>query len=347
MVSMPQASRGRTVYSGGSFAPTRGPVSGQGAQGYLKRESRKNNMGIWGGSSRFGKDGKSDTRSGVAQRAMQRRGGIGGWAGGMMNNAIGKGSGGFGANQQGGGGSNSGGGNPQQQGGNEPAAVGAPVGQAPPSVATPTVVVGDAGKLELPYDPSYGQDVYDALKSTNDEIAGVGMQEQAQAGLYAQQQHMQGQQYDSQKVRTLNKGGASGNLFSSGQGMAIASDENMNQNALNALATDNNAVMTGLGTQRSSIQNAFRQFLSNRTLNYADDLSEDAGELGYGSQEPGLNSPNGATMPQYPGRPKPKPPGHNKPKPPQHHKPKPPAGHTPPRKPGQSPPNRPPRSTKK
>ena len=66
MVSQPQASRGRTVYSGGSFAPTKGPVSAQGAQGYIQRSIRQGNAGLWGGSSKWGRDGKSDTRSGVA-----------------------------------------------------------------------------------------------------------------------------------------------------------------------------------------------------------------------------------------------------------------------------------------
>ena len=69
MLTRNQASTGKTVYGGGSFAPNRGQVSAKGAEGYVKREmanQAKSGNRVFSAVSTTVREGKSDTRSGVA-----------------------------------------------------------------------------------------------------------------------------------------------------------------------------------------------------------------------------------------------------------------------------------------
>lgn len=70
MVSMRTAQTGKRVYRGVGQSPNMGQVSAKGAQGYIKRELRKKaRAGI---VRQVGGDGKSDSRSAVAARALRR-----------------------------------------------------------------------------------------------------------------------------------------------------------------------------------------------------------------------------------------------------------------------------------
>lgn len=60
---------GKTVYGNGSYAPNRGTNN---PAGYIKREVNK--TGPLGGVSNFGSTGRSETRSGLARKALERQG---------------------------------------------------------------------------------------------------------------------------------------------------------------------------------------------------------------------------------------------------------------------------------
>lgn len=68
---------GKTVFGNGSYAPNRGTNN---PAGYIKREINKqgqegiNKQGPFGGVSNFGSTGRSETRSGLARRALERQG---------------------------------------------------------------------------------------------------------------------------------------------------------------------------------------------------------------------------------------------------------------------------------
>lgn len=78
MANFRKALLGKRVYAGVRTSPNKGQVSAKGAQGYLKRELRKRSVGkapvkIARPIVRpKGKDGKSDSRSGVAAVALRR-----------------------------------------------------------------------------------------------------------------------------------------------------------------------------------------------------------------------------------------------------------------------------------
>lgn len=80
MANIRKALLGKRVYAGVRTSPNKGQVSAKGAQGYLKRELRKRSVGKAPGPVTIarpivrpkGKDGKSDSRSGVAAVALRR-----------------------------------------------------------------------------------------------------------------------------------------------------------------------------------------------------------------------------------------------------------------------------------
>lgn len=277
MTGLTASLQGRNVYGSGSYAPTRGQVSAQGMQGYLRREMRGNNQGMFGGVSRFGRDGRSDTRSGMAAQALARQ----------QRNRPG--------NQKGLGGVNwrdrgrtafqgqNRGNSPASPGGNaQGAAVGAPASSAPP-----TVTVNDAGILELPYSPAWNQEILGGLQDTNSALLALQQQQQQQALQYASDKRMAGIGYDETQRQTLNDSSGRGTAFSSGYGVAVGRNANDYNNLLNSLDLDNSQANAGYDFDRTAIINAFKDQLRQGSLAYADSLVEGAGTLGYGSRGPG------------------------------------------------------------
>lgn len=65
----PQDLVGKTIYRGSSYAPTRGQNN---PQGYINRGLNNKKQGPFGGVSRFGSTGRSETRSGLAKQALDR-----------------------------------------------------------------------------------------------------------------------------------------------------------------------------------------------------------------------------------------------------------------------------------
>lgn len=79
MANIRKALVGNRVYGGVRNSPNKGQVSAKGAQGYLKRELAKRRPGPMGPVQvknsivrPKGRDGKSDSRSGVAAHALRR-----------------------------------------------------------------------------------------------------------------------------------------------------------------------------------------------------------------------------------------------------------------------------------
>lgn len=320
MPSMQQNLQGRTVYKGGSYGPTRGQVSAQGAMGYLRRETRKPaNQGLYGGVSRRGRDGQSDTRSGAAARMLGSRGKWMGQEGGPGYGGPNNGRPGTGiqapSTQQ-----------QQKPEGTAPPAAGTPA--APPAASTPTMTVNAAGTLELPYSPAWNSEVLTGLEDTNATLADIQRQRQQQALLYADQQRQANEGYEVQKRDTLNDNSARGVAFSSGYGVGVGRDANNFNNILGALATDNTNANADFDFQATSATNAFKAMLARASDDYANALADDAGTLGYGEPEiggPGSGGLGGGSqgrrnggyrVPDYnggwanykPPKPKPKPP---------------------------------------
>lgn len=265
---------GRTVYGSGSYAPTRGQVSAQGMQGYLRRETRRNNQGIYGGVSRFGGDGQSDTRSGMARQALARQqqnkwGGI-------------EGRPGFNPNVKGGRGGKGGGSGPRPvANGGGANGTNAPVG-AP--VSTPSVVVNDDGTLELPYSPAWNEEILGGLQDTNSALLALQQQQQQQALQYASDKKGASDEYVTTKRDTLNDNASRGVAFSSGYGVAVGQDANNYNNLVNSLDLANSQANAGYDFDRTAIINAFKDQLRQGSLSYADSLVEGAGSLGYGGR---------------------------------------------------------------
>ena len=275
MTGFGQSLQGRRVYGSGSYAPTRGQVSAQGMQGYLRREMSGNNQGMYGGVSRFGRDGMSDTRSGAAKAALNRQMGGNKWAG--IEGHTGSGYGGWqnGARPPVNGGNGGNGGNPKSPAGSQPPPVGNPN-------TAPTVTVNDAGILELPYSPAWNQQILGGLEDTNSALLALQQQQQQQALQYAADKRQADIDYTNTQRSTLNDNSGRGVAFSSGYGVAVGKDANDHNNLVNILDLSNAQANSGYDFDRTAIINAFKDQLRQGSLEYADSLVEGAGTLGYG-----------------------------------------------------------------
>lgn len=274
-------SRGRPVYGGGSFAPHRGQVSAAGAQGYIQREARKQTAGPFGGVSKVGADGFSNTRSGVAARAVGRAtnggrptnggGGNSHPGTGTVPHPNGTGTGGGGSNGGNGGGNsggNSGGGN----GG----------GSSNPTV--PTVVVDATGQLQLPYDQQFSQDVLDALDQYNAELLQLQQDQQQHTLDYQIGRRDAGINYGNQQRSNLSTSAARGTAFSSQYGTSVSNTSRDYQNKLNDMDANFNLFNQNSELRRASIITAFQRMLANAALNLGNNLDpNDVGPGGGGS----------------------------------------------------------------
>jgi hypothetical protein len=294
------------VYGGGSFAPNRGAVSAQGAQGYLRREIKKQNTGPFGGVSAVGRDGQSNTRSGVAQNILKRR------ADPTPQRAMGGGSGIIAGDNKpkppikpttGGGGKDPiGNTGPMNPNGN-PTGPSTPV---PPPV--PTVVVSPTGQLNLPYDQQFSSEVLAALDQYNNELMDLQLDQQQEGLDYTIQRRDADSAYTGTKRSTLASNAARGTAFSSQYGTAVANNAQQYQNKIGDLDTKHSMFGQNNELRRAGILTAFQRMLSQSAMDYGNDLSEDAGNLGLdgnggtgGTGSPSV--PPSAQMPQAPNTP--------------------------------------------
>lgn len=272
MLSRQQAARGRTVYGNGATGPNTGRVSAQGIQGYVNREQR--NLGNSAGISRFGGDGQSDTRSGLAAKALKRQSSFvrpNGQGSGHHNNSQGNSH--WQPGNQSNGASSSGGG-----------AAGPAAGAA---TTPPEVSVTDTGTLQLPYDDQWSSDVIGAMGDYNSQILDLQQQQQQQALDYMNQNNNLGREYEQTQRDTLNLGAGAGTAFSSAYGTAVSKNALNNQNAHNELDAQNSLFNQNVNQQKLAIQQAFNDLLRQDALTRAANASQDAGSLGYGQSGQG------------------------------------------------------------
>ncbi len=266
--------RGRNVYGSGSYAPTKGRVSAAGSQGYLKRSIRQQINPV----RSVGGDGQSDTRSGLAAAAMQRR-----IAQQPKNNGFHVASTTpFPTAQQ-----------PQPVNPNGQAVGGgAQSGAAANSMGgTPQVVVNNNGQLELPYSPAWSQELLTQMGQYNSDLAALQADQQQSNLQFAAQRRLTDTEYTDTKRTTRNRNGGAGTLFSSAYGVQSLDDANDYQNTINELTAQQSASETAYDTQRTAIINGFKSILQQQALQYAESVAENAGSLGYGqeSAEPHRN----------------------------------------------------------
>ncbi len=300
-------SRGRPVYGGGSFAPTRGQVSAKGAQGYLKREMQKRgNQGPHGGVSTVGRDGQSDTRSGVVKAALgasrptrNTNSGLTGTKTPFVNggrpivdtsdpNRPGHNTDGPSTTTQ------------PPNGGN-PA--------TPPQASTPPqVIVGPTGTLQLPYSQQFSAEVLAALDDYNNQILGLNMEQQQADTDYTVGRRDAGVKYGDVQRTTLSGNAAAGTAYSSKYGVAVGKNAQAYQNQINDMDTSYNLGKQKNELSKAGMRTAFNRLLAQSALDYGNDLAGDAGNLGYGTS----NVPLPAQPPKPPKGPRG--PKHNGPK---------------------------------
>lgn len=239
---------GQKLYGNGSYAPTRGQVSAQGAAGYLKREltnrARQGNRNLYGGVSKTGRDGQSDTRSGVTAKTLSRTQ--------TKHNPPGYNP-------------------PNPQGGKN-----GPMLPGPP----PPPVINKDGILELPYNQEFSTAILGATQDMNQKLLDLQAGQQQEALGYNQGVRQTEQDYAGLKRATLNDNAGRGTIFSSGYGQAVGNNAAAYNNQMNDLNTQHALFNSDIDRQRLGIQTAFQNMLSQFALEQANTASADAGNLG-------------------------------------------------------------------
>jgi hypothetical protein len=235
-----------------------GTVSAKGAQGYLKREVKNRNQG--GVVRPVGRDGKSDSRSGVAARALNQ--GLASHGGRTPATKTKT--------------------KPGQQQATNPTPLQNAAAQDPLAPAPIQLKVTPNGTLELPYNQSFSSDALQAFKEGNDELLSLQQEEQAM-----QQEVMQGRrdadtQYGQLKTQTLSTAGGGGTTFSSAHGKRIADDATAYSNTLADISKREADFTQNASARRAAIQSALAMQLAEGAQGYGDELNEEAGDLGYG-----------------------------------------------------------------
>lgn len=230
----------------GSRRPTAGPVN---PSGYIQRElaRRSNQQGV----SKVGRDGQSDTRSGLAHNAIKNN----------LGNNIGRGPAApnpprspnapkaksnlpsFGMTRNG-----------QQQAINPAAAVRPQAAAAPP--ATPVTA---SGQLQIPYDSEYYDQVLNAQQNFDAEMMGIGFEEQDHALALQQFIRELEEGYVDRKRGTLNNAGASGMLQSSLHSTGINEDAREYTQAKTDSEMEDVNRRNQWATRKTGAQNFFNQ----------------------------------------------------------------------------------------
>lgn len=162
---------------------------------------------------------------------------------------------------------------------------GGAVGTPPNPTTVPNVQVNANGLLELPYDQSYGQGVYDAINETNDTLLGIKTQEDQQGLDYQRSLRDASGAYGQQQRTTLNRVGSRGALFSSQYGTGVVNDATAYANQVGDIEADNTGKILNFNAQRNAATQALNNRLGALAQANTDKLSEDAGNLGYGQSK--------------------------------------------------------------
>lgn len=265
MATFRQAQTGNRVYRGNSQSPNRGQVSGKGAQGYLQRELRKK-----GPVTPVGRDGKSDSRSGVAAAALRRTGASFG------SQAVARGEGNKSKQPP----RNLPGRTPQQAGGGAPAISGGS-GAPAPAPAPQQITTHSNGVLELPYDQSYSAEQFALIGQANQDLLDLQMEEQNADLDFASQTREANIANESLKKQMLSAAGGRGTVFSSQYGNQVTDAATQYSNLIADLTGRNAMAKSGFAQRRAAIQGSLNQQLAALTQQYADEAAANAGDLGY------------------------------------------------------------------
>lgn len=294
MATSTQALTGNRVYGGVSNSPNRGAVSAAGAKGYIQRELKKN-AGI---ATPVGRDGKSDSRSTVASRALNRAA-----MHAQGGNKIKPGSGKNKIKPGGGKGSN-------------PIKGKAPVGNAEPTPTPapkrPVVTITPDGQLQLPYTDTMGQAGLEALNESNAALLDLQQQQQQQAMQYTQANRDLdiNQQQDNRDI--LNSNAAGGTAFSSQYARQRVNSDQQYQNQRGDLELQNTAFNQAAEARRAAILEVFNRMLQSGAYDNVNELAQNAGKLGYGQGAPKVAKANSAKGGNKPGGAKAKAPKNSK-----------------------------------
>lgn len=289
---------GKKVYGNGSYRPTAGAVK---PAGYIAREMR--NQARKRSVSQTGRDGQSDTRSGLAQAAMARAKAVAAPAPapvapkpmGMAPTSAPAPT-------------------PPVQRPGEPYTETTNQSQAPgvrtfASAPPPTIQINPNGTLDLPYDIQASADLLAQKEAANQALLDLQSSEQQQALDFTTNRRDLDIDYEGLRREALNRAGGSGTAFSSGYGVAVGNNARDYNNVLNDLIAGNNSFQQDAAKQRNSIVTNFNDFVRKEALDRAARLAEQAGKLGYGKNPtPTTGTKDPGKVKQVPKKkPKPKP----------------------------------------
>lgn len=216
--------QGKTIYRNSSYAPTRGRNN---PAGYLQRELSKQglvnannnatpnsnpnggNVGVFGGVSRVGGDGESDTRSGVAAGALKTTGAVG--------TSQGQGNG----------------------------LVTATPGLTTPE--TPKAQISAIGEIKLPYNFNSTANILSEQQAAQQALLEIKKQRDANQLDYLRQSAMTQDEFDDTMDTSKNVAASRGLSFASAHGKDVSQNYNrfsdmMQQLAADAAAKENSAV---------------------------------------------------------------------------------------------------------
>lgn len=271
MATMRKALTGKRVYRMSSHAPTRGtnnpkgyverelrnrnkPQMAQKVQPLKKAEPLKKQMPGTHGISRVGKDGQSDTRSGLAARTMKIKPRIGTALSIRQHkppvNKAGKVS----------------------------------LMHAP--LTTPgykPIAINNNGRLDLPFDYSAAQNALEQQQKANQDLVGLQTQSQEHAQNYLKTLRDTQQGFGEQQRQTLNDNAARGTAFSSGYGMQVGNNANQFNNQVNDLNAENTTFNNGIEAQRNQINTGLQDYLRQQATARGVQLAPQLGTLGYGT----------------------------------------------------------------
>lgn len=162
----------------------------------------------------------------------------------------------------------------------------------------PTVRVTRDGIIQLPYSEQWGQTQYDAVNQANAGLLGLKTAGDQQALEFQNAQRQAGLDYDTQKSQTLSSNAASGTAFSSQYGTAVANNARDYANQQGELHSRNTAFLQNQSLQRQAIANALSQQLGQGVRGISKEFDEKAGDLGYGRGAPTVVNDKVATKQQ-------------------------------------------------
>ena len=238
---------GKRVYNQSSFAPSQGTND---PQGYINREINKpqapnapqGTQGIYGGVTSFGNDGQSDTRSGMAQRALQA--------------------------------------NPQQFKGTPLPTASKPTAVSAIKTGLPQIKISPVGKLKLPFNFKYAQGVLEEKRIADAAVLKLQQKRQAESRAYMSSLREGAEAYDDSQEDMLNDFSGRGVAFSSGYGKEVSDSANKYNQFLGDLNLSESDSANNATSGRATISDSFKAALSKYANQAGYDLDSKAGTYG-------------------------------------------------------------------